>query len=403
MRPERLAVSVVLTLAWLTTAAAFASASSLTTETIWVKDDFDSQGYSGSDGPDSWGPNWEELGESNGPGNGSVGVWSDSPCWDTYCLKIGGPETVVDGFGVYRPIDLGGMDHGKLCFDLRRYILDDDDDEDEEEDVDSLFDPRRGTLYAKISGDGGMSWSTLATFNMPPTDGTALHLMYDIDEYLGEDTVIKFLASGTVDGYWAIDNVEIQAEGDGNVTTTTIARTTTTTIASTTTTTTIASTTTTRPPVTTTTKPPQETTTTTTPHETTTTEPLVTTTTKPPAASTTTQAPESTTTEPPADTTTTTAAPPPSQPPGDPGDPGGGDEVVTNPVEGEMPHMLAGPATGPVDHPGPITQLMATITSSAATLRTHLVPALVLGILLALASVAGIGGREKRVDEQPEA
>jgi Mg2+/citrate symporter len=65
--------------------------------------------------------------------------------------------------------------------------------------------------------------------------------------------------------------------------------------------------------------------------------------------------------------------------------------------------MLAGPATGPVDHPGPITQLMATITSSAATLRTHLVPALVLGILLALASVAGIGGREKRVDEQPEA
>jgi hypothetical protein len=46
---------------------------------------------------------------------------------------------------------------------------------------------------------------------------------------------------------------------------------------------------------------------------------------------------------------------------------------------------------------------MATITSSAATLRTHLVPALVLGILLALASVAGIGGREKRVDEQPEA
>jgi len=57
-------------------------------------------------------------------------------------------------------------------------------------------------------------------------------------------------------------------------------------------------------------------------------------------------------------------------------------ELATMPGEVELPS------------PGPVTQIMASITVTAVTIRSHLLSAIVLGLLIAAAAVIGLGRRE---------
>jgi hypothetical protein len=56
-------------------------------------------------------------------------------------------------------------------------------------------------------------------------------------------------------------------------------------------------------------------------------------------------------------------------------------ELATMPGEVELPE------------PGPVTQIMASITMTAVTIRSHLLSAIALGLLIAAAAVIGLGRR----------
>ncbi|NND04450.1 MAG: hypothetical protein HKN91_16870 [Acidimicrobiia bacterium] len=44
--------------------------------------------------------------------------------------------------------------------------------------------------------------------------------------------------------------------------------------------------------------------------------------------------------------------------------------------------------------PGPVTQIMASITTTAITVRSHLLSAMALGLLIAVAAIWGLGKRQ---------
>lgn len=354
---SRLAAALAFGLVWLTTGAALASGPQ-GPETIWLLDEFNMQTFKGSDGPTHWDTGWTEYGESDGPGSGNVGVWPDFPCWNPKCMKLGGEGVALKNLGVFRAADLSGMTTGKLCFDFTRHLLGD----------------TGGRIILRISADRGRSWSDLAVYSLTRSDASPVHQEFDIDPWLGPDTVIGFFGKGgKASAYFAVDNVEIQAEnGAPPPPSSTL-------------------------PTTTTSEPPAPTTTTEPPATTTSTEPPVTTTTTEPPEPTTTTVPPSTTTTTEAPTTTSTTAPPVT-----PGFPDGDGPVIPEPYIDSLPLALTTPPTGSDDlvHPGPITQIMATVTTSAATIGSHMLPAVALGILIALSAVAGLGRRPR--DEELE-
>lgn len=353
---SRLAAALAFGLVWLTTSAALASGPR-GPDPIWLLDEFNTQTFNGSDGPTPWSTRWIEYGESDGPGSGKVGVWPDFPCWNHKCMKLGGEDVALKNLGVFRAADLSGMTTGKLCFDFKRHLLAD----------------TGGRIILRISADRGQTWTDLAVYPLTRSDASPVHQEFDIAPWLGPNTVIGFFGKGgKASAYFAVDNVEIQAEGDAPPPPST----------------TLTTTTTTQAPTTTTTEPP--------PTTTTTEPPVTTTTTEPPATTTTTLPPSSTTTtEPPATPTTTV-------PPVTPQFPDGDGPVIPEPFIDSLPLGLTTPLTGSDElvHPGPTTQILATVTTSAATLGSHILPAVALGILIALFAVAGLGRRPR--DEHPD-
>ena len=55
------------------------------------------------------------------------------------------------------------------------------------------------------------------------------------------------------------------------------------------------------------------------------------------------------------------------------------------------------PGEGDLPEPGPVTQIMASITVTAVTIRSHLLSAIALGLLIAAAAVIGLGRREAKI------
>ncbi|MEP4290868.1 MAG: tandem-95 repeat protein, partial [Rhizobiaceae bacterium] len=73
-------------------------------------DDIETGTYSGSTGSAAWTSNWTEIGEADGPSNGSVRIVND-----------GGDDALrLTGRAVERELDLSSADTAQLSFDLRR-------------------------------------------------------------------------------------------------------------------------------------------------------------------------------------------------------------------------------------------------------------------------------------------
>jgi hypothetical protein len=53
------------------------------------------------------------------------------------------------------------------------------------------------------------------------------------------------------------------------------------------------------------------------------------------------------------------------------------------------------PGETPLPEPGPVTQIMASVTVTAVTIRSHLLSAIALGLLIAVAAVIGPGRRRE--------
>jgi len=234
------------------------------------KDQFDSVSYSGSNGSIHWESPWHEIGEDDGPSEGSVHVEVDPFCAAGTCLHIFGQGEPYDLIGAVRHADLSEFKEVELSYDVKRLF-----DEDMEGNADA-------ELLIQISTDGS-KWNTIESFDLNETDSSPKHKTKEINDRISEGFAVRFVVTGTLGAEVFIDNVEIKGvlapkpttttttkprptttttEPTTSATTPTIAPTTTPTIAPTTTTTTAPTTTTTTAPTTTTTTAPTTTTTT---------------------------------------------------------------------------------------------------------------------------------------------
>ena len=224
------------------------------------KDRFDSVSYSGSNGSIYWASAWKEVGEGNGPWEGSVHVGIDPYCADSKCLHIHGQGETPSLIGAVRHADLSEFSEAELSYDLRRLF-------DEE-----FKDAADAELLIQVSTDGS-KWKTIDSFGLKKTDPGPIHKTEQINNWISEGFAVRFVVTGTLGSEVLIDNIEIKGTFASEPTTTTT--TTTTTTEATTTTSDDKTTITTKPlPTTTTTERSTETTeatTTTTTRETTTT------------------------------------------------------------------------------------------------------------------------------------
>lgn len=360
--------------------------------TFQYLDSFNSGTYSGNNGTDSFNGPWIENNDWGGYTNGFVTVESGGDCPQDRCAQITGDPFTFWGTGLMRAADTGGAATVKLSFS---YQL------DVHEDTDGYF---------NVGVFDGSQWHIIKSIDLDGHNDNTRNKVYTLSQYAHQDFMVGFFAHDDWHAILHIDDVEIWGnwdEGTTTTTTTTTPPTTTTTRPPTTTTTQPPTTTTTQPPTTTTTTQPPTTTTTTTAAPTTTTTTTIPTTT---ASPTTTAAPSSTTAAPPPPSTipgSTTTAPtlapvPPSSPPSTTISPS------QIPLEDDKRYTekaafialasevdFAVPvAEREVVSRDPVTQIMASITTTAITVRSHLLPAMALGLLIAVAAIWGLGKRE---------
>ena len=331
-------------------------------------DTFDAQGFSGNDGDTDFAGPWIEINESNGPLIGYVWVWDHPFCDGSFCLMMGGIDKEAAGTGISRTVDLSGATWAKLTFDYGRELL---------EEVSG------GTGVVQVSPDGGGSWNTVKTVSLnSDDDGLKFQSTIIISQWATANTVIRFkiTEAETLEAYWLIDNIGIDASFETTTTTTTEPATTTTSTSTSTTTTAPKSTTTTKPRATT-----------------------ATTTTKPPATTTTTEAervheePATTTTVPRVTTTTLTSTP-------------GNDvsaedhdtmvdktglAVVSATPPMAMPALAASGDAEGFQHAEPVEALAAAFFTDSGNYGGNLLPSIALGVIIAVVTLLGIGSRRQ--------
>lgn len=155
------------------------------------RDEFNISGsFSGSDGNSSWSSNWLEIGESDGAGAGDI--------------QVGGPGIVRlqdndnGGEGIQREADLSAFSHGTLSFDYYRTGLD------------SSFD----YVTIDVSANGGLNWIELGRIEGPGSDASdsPIPLSFNIDDYLSNNTRIRFKTSSTMGNQDKVflDNIQIE-------------------------------------------------------------------------------------------------------------------------------------------------------------------------------------------------
>ncbi|MBI5031461.1 MAG: S8 family serine peptidase [Chloroflexi bacterium] len=158
-------------------------------------DVFSSKAYGGSDGTQNWSANkWTEVGESDGASAGSVRVVAYSACATDNCLRIGASGTSIAGKGITRKAVMTAATSATLSFSYRR----------------SISSNGGGSLGLAVSGDDGTTWQTLATYAMSVSDNNQVTQSFDISAYANDKTTIRFLGSGTANGYLYVDNVQIE-------------------------------------------------------------------------------------------------------------------------------------------------------------------------------------------------
>lgn len=161
--------------------------------TLTMRDEFDTKSYSGNNGTANWSSDWQEQNESDGPKAGRIWVPSSSRCASGKCLRIGGDYVTLNDKAITRAANLTGATSATLNFSYRRrsYYI-------------------NGSVEAQVSGNGGATWTTLATYHLTGSDSSHISQSFDISSYIAANTQIRFLAAGSaVEGYFYIDNVEI--------------------------------------------------------------------------------------------------------------------------------------------------------------------------------------------------
>ena len=161
-----------------------------------VYDRFDRKAYTNDDGNVYWAGSWQELGEADGAklGNAVVLIDADSVPESVYALRLGAADC-----GVWRTAELNGYTNAVLSMDYRRDGLDDAND--------------YVAVYA--SSNAGGAWTELFRLEGAGTDGSYVSTNHDITAYIGTNTAVRLLCSGTMgmDDYVWFDNVRIDYAG----------------------------------------------------------------------------------------------------------------------------------------------------------------------------------------------
>lgn len=160
---------------------------------VTVADTFPTSSYSNSTGTQGWLGNWMEGGENDGIYSGRLRVGFSKMCASTACFVFGGNGANIGGLSLSRSADLAGANSAKLTFNLRR----------------NWSGYNSANVSVQISGNGGASWNTLATYVMVEDDPFQLLQTFDVTPYASTNTMLRFLGSGKTEGSFYFDNIHI--------------------------------------------------------------------------------------------------------------------------------------------------------------------------------------------------
>ena len=149
-------------------------------------DRFNTFTYSGNNGTLSWSNNWQEIGESNGPGAGNIKV------------QVGLGEQVLqirsNGSGAWRQADLSGASQAFLSFDYARQNL-----------------SAGESVLVEASTDGGTLWTAVGRVDGPANDTSFRSATFNLSGHIDNDTRVRFIAVGLNPGSHVVllDNIRI--------------------------------------------------------------------------------------------------------------------------------------------------------------------------------------------------
>lgn len=149
--------------------------------------------YDDNNGTVNWKTDWTENGDDDSSTAGYIQVEED-PVKGGYAIKV----TNTDGHtrSIKRSADTSSYTGARLTLRHRR-------------NNDTNVDTR---VYIDISPDGS-TWTQLSYIDIDESDADYRELEYDISDYLGTDTTVRFRAEGTahIDDQIYFDNVKIEA------------------------------------------------------------------------------------------------------------------------------------------------------------------------------------------------
>jgi uncharacterized repeat protein (TIGR01451 family) len=120
---------------------------------------------------------------------------ADARCAAGNCVRIGGLNVLITGFGLRREADLSGARSALLTFSYRRQLL--------------LL--PSGSMSVEASNNGGGSWTNLRTYSLNGSDSAQIPQSFDITPYTASDTQLRFLGGGgLIASHFFADDVQIQ-------------------------------------------------------------------------------------------------------------------------------------------------------------------------------------------------
>ncbi|REK22226.1 MAG: hypothetical protein DWQ40_03350, partial [Actinobacteria bacterium] len=176
---------------------ALTAGTALAEESAWgtYRDEFKKVAYNGSVGTLDWSPlSWAELSDDGKAGTGLVHVDPEGDCVGSKCLHIYADGADVSELGAQRAADTSVFTSFELCYEVRF------DDDDESSDA---------VLHVQKSINGGDSWYTLESYEL--YDGLQAHPSHWIGGPY-ENTIIRFIVEGYLDGEVFIDDVELKGD-----------------------------------------------------------------------------------------------------------------------------------------------------------------------------------------------
>ena len=118
---------------------------------------------------------------------------SSESCVAVNCLRL-------SKYGASREVNLKGTKSATLSFSYRRQL--------------NIFTSSKVNL--QVSADAGANWMTLATYAFDGSDRAPIAQSFDLTPYRAANTQVRFLVDGYLNGYFYVDDVQIEYTHPGS-------------------------------------------------------------------------------------------------------------------------------------------------------------------------------------------